>query len=223
MAPGDQPLLVLGTHNFAPELLDLISETPGFRVDGFVENVDRARTELEIEGLPVYWIDDADRFAATHLAVCALGTTTRSRLIEEAAGRGWGFVAIVHPRARVSARSEFGEGSVASVNVVVAVNARIGRHVILNRGASIGHDTVVGDYVTVGPGVNVAGLCSIGDGCYLRDRRHGCRSDHDRRGLGRRRGSRRDQGRAAQRRGAGIPSTRLQGGRRGPLKRQYCP
>ncbi len=167
MAPGDQPLLVLGTHNFAPELLDLISETPGFRVDGFVENVDRARTELEIEGLPVYWIDDADRFATTHLAVCALGTTTRNRLIEEAAGRGWGFAAIVHPRARVSARSEFGEGSVASVNVVVAVNARIGRHVILNRGASIGHDTVVGDYVTVGPGVNVAGMCSIGDGCYL--------------------------------------------------------
>lgn len=167
MAPGDQPLLVLGTHNFAPELLDLISETPGFRVDGFVENVDRARTQMEIEGLPVYWIDDVDRFATTHLAVCALGTTTRSRLIEEAARRGLRFVAIVHPRARLSARSTFGEGSVASVNVVVAVHARIGRHVILNRGASIGHDTVVGDYVTVGPGVNVAGMCSIGDGCYL--------------------------------------------------------
>ena len=158
---------MLGTHNFAPELHDLISETPGFRVDGFVENVDRARTELEIEGLPVYWIDDVERFATTHRAVCALGTTTRSRLIEEAAGRGLHFAAIVHPRARVSARSEFGEGSVASVNAVVAVNARIGRHVILNRGASIGHDTVVGDYVTVGPGVNVAGMCSIGDGCYF--------------------------------------------------------
>lgn len=158
---------MLGTHHFAPELLDLISETPGFRVDGFVENVDRTRTQIEIEGLPVYWIDNIDRFSATHRAVCALGTTTRSRLIEEAAARGLRFVAIVHPRARVSARSQFGEGSVASVNVVVAVNARVGRHVILNRGATIGHDTVVGDYVTVGPGVNVAGLCSIGDSCYL--------------------------------------------------------
>jgi sugar O-acyltransferase (sialic acid O-acetyltransferase NeuD family) len=167
VARGDQALLVLGTHHFAPELLDLISETPGFRVDGFVENVDRARTEVEIEGLPVYWIDDVDRFATTHRVVCALGTTTRRRLIEEAAAHGLRFAAIVHPRARVSARSEFGEGSVASVNAVVAVNARIGRHVILNRGATIGHDTVVGDYVTVGPGVNVAGLCSIGGGCYL--------------------------------------------------------
>jgi sugar O-acyltransferase (sialic acid O-acetyltransferase NeuD family) len=158
---------VLGTHHFAPELLDLISETPGFRVDGFVENIDRARTELEIEGLPVYWIDDVARFSATHRAVCALGTTTRSRLIDEAGKRGLPFATIVHPRARVSARSEFGEGSVASVNAVVAANARVGRHVILNRGASIGHDTVVGDYVTIGPGVNVAGLCTIGDGCYL--------------------------------------------------------
>jgi sugar O-acyltransferase (sialic acid O-acetyltransferase NeuD family) len=167
VARRDLPLLVLGTHRFAPELLDLISETPGFRVDGFVENIDRARTQTEIEGLPVYWIDDVDRFAATHRAVCALGTTTRSRLIEEAAERGLLFAAIVHPRARVSSRSEFGEGSLASVNVVVAANARVGRHVILNRGALIGHDTVIGDYVTVGPGVNVAGLCSIGDGCYL--------------------------------------------------------
>jgi len=162
-----QPLLILGTHFFAPEVLDLISETPGFRVDGFVENLDRERTTEPLAGLPVHWIDDVVRFAPTHRAVCALGTTKRRRLIEEAAALGLGFATVMHPRARVSTRSTLGEGTIASVGVIVAVNTRIGRHVILNRGALIGHDTVVGDYVTVGPGANVAGLCTIGDGAYV--------------------------------------------------------
>lgn len=162
-----QPLLILGTHFFAPEVLDLISETPGFRVDGFVENLDRERTTEPLAGLPVHWIDDVVRFAPTHRAVCALGTTKRRRLIEEAAALGLGFATVMHPRARVSTRSTLGEGTIASVGVIVAVNTRIGRHVILNRGALIGHDTVVGDYVTVGPGANVAGLCTIGDGAYI--------------------------------------------------------
>ena len=164
---SEQPLLVLGTHAFASEVLDLVSETPGFRVDGFVENLDRTRAEDDLEGLPVHWIDDVDRFAATHRAVCALGTTKRRRIIEEAAARGLGFATVVHPAARVSSRSELGEGTLASAGVVVAANARIGRHVILNRGALVGHDTVIGDYVTVGPGANVAGLCRVEDGAYL--------------------------------------------------------
>ena len=162
-----QPLVVLGTHHFAPEVLDLVSETPGFRVDAFVENLDRARTDEPIEGLPVLWIDDAAELAATHLAVCALGTTKRRRIVEEAQALGFRFATVVHPVARVSARSELGEGTIASVGVVVAARTRIGRHVILNRGALVGHDTEIGDFVTVGPGANVAGLCRIGSGAYL--------------------------------------------------------
>ena len=162
-----QPLVVLGTHHFAPEVLDLVSETPGFRVDAFVENLDRARTEEPIEGLPVLWIDDAARLVPTHRAVCALGTTKRRRIVEEAEALGFGFATIVHPLARVSSRSSLGEGTIASVGVVVAARTRIGRHVILNRGALVGHDTEVGDFVTIGPGANVAGLCRVGSGAYL--------------------------------------------------------
>ena len=166
-ATRDQALVLLGTHNFAPEVLDLVEETPGFRVDAFVENLDRARTERRIEGVRVVWIEDAAELAATHLAVCALGTTKRRRIVEEAEALGFGFATVVHPLARVSRRSSLGEGTIASVGAVVAARTRIGRHVILNRGALVGHDTEIGDFVTLGPGANVAGLCRIRSGAYL--------------------------------------------------------
>ena len=162
-----QPLLVLGTHYFAPEVFDLVSDLPGFRVDGFVENQDRARTEQELEGLPVHWIDDVGRFADTHLAVCALGTTARGHFIEQAEAAGLRFATIVHPTAHVSARSTLGPGTIVSAGVVVATRTRIGAHVIVNRGALIGHDGEIEDLVTVGPGANIAGVCRIGARTYV--------------------------------------------------------
>jgi sugar O-acyltransferase (sialic acid O-acetyltransferase NeuD family) len=158
---------VLGTHHFAPEVLDLVEETPGFRVDAFVENLDRAQDGGADRGRPRAWIDDAAELASTHLAVCALGTTKRRRIVDEAAALGFGFATVVHPLARVSSGSRLGEGTIASVGVVVAARTLIGRHVILNRGVLVGHDTKIGDFVTLGPGANVAGLCRIGDGAYL--------------------------------------------------------
>jgi len=162
-----QALLILGTHHFAPEVYDLIADTADFRVDGFVENLDRERTRQPIQEKPVYWIDDVGQFADTHKAICALGTPKRVRLIEEAAARGLTFATFVHPTARVSRRSTLGEGAFVSAGAIVATRTRIGSHVIVNRGALIGHDVKVGDYVTIGPGANVAGLCRVGPGAYI--------------------------------------------------------
>ena len=162
-----QPLLVLGTHFFAPEVFDLVSELPEFRVEGFVENQDRARTESTIEGLPVHWIDDVGRLADTHLAVCALGTTARGSFVAQAEAAGLGFATIVHPAARVSSRAELSDGVIVSAGAIVATHTHIGPHVIVNRGALIGHDVEIGECVTIGPGANIAGLCRIGARTYV--------------------------------------------------------
>ena len=74
-------LLVLGTRSFAPEIADVASEIPGVEVAGFVENMDRDKCSEELEGLPIYWVDDIASMRDSHVAVCALGTTTRSRFI----------------------------------------------------------------------------------------------------------------------------------------------
>ena len=160
-------LLILGTRTFAPEIADVASEIPDVEIAGFVENMDRAKCSETLEGLPIFWIDDIANLADSHLAVCALGTTHRSRFIEQAASLGLRFATIVHPGARISRNSTVGEGSIVCPGVVVATRTTIGRHVILNRGALIGHHTTVGDYCSIMPGANVAGACTIGEATYV--------------------------------------------------------
>ena len=161
------PLLVLGTRTLAEEVADLAADTPGFRVAGFVENLDRERCREPLRGLPVHWIDDVRELARDHVAVCALATTKRRRFVEEAAALGLGFAMLVHPTAHVSRTAHLGEGSIVGAGVVVGAQSSLRRHVFLNRGVLVGHHTEIGDYVTLQPGANVAGACRIGEGTYV--------------------------------------------------------
>ena len=81
-------LLILGTRTFAPEIADVAADVPGVEIAGFVENTDRARCSETLEGLPIHWVDDISSFTDTHLAVCALGTTQRSRFIDQVSALG---------------------------------------------------------------------------------------------------------------------------------------
>ena len=164
---SDRPVLVLGTRTFALEIADLVSETPGLRVAGFVENLDRERCADPLDGLPVHWIEDVPALASSHLAVCGIATTRRSRFVDEAVAAGLGFATLVHPAARLSSRSEVAEGTILAPRVVVGSHSRLGRHVLVNRGVLIGHHTEIGDYATLQPGSNVAGACSIGPGAFV--------------------------------------------------------
>jgi acetyltransferase EpsM len=166
-ATADRPILILGTRTFAEHVADLVDETPGYRVAGFVENMDRDRCAMPLLDLPVYWIDDIAPLARTHAAVCALSTTLRSRFTGQAAALGMPFATVIHPGAHVSRRSTVGEGSIVSVGAIIAGFTHIGRHVIVSRGAGIGHHTRIGDYVTIQPGANVAGACRIGEAAYI--------------------------------------------------------
>src|SRR5215471_4277652 len=97
-----KPLVILGARSYAREVADLVSEIPGYELSGFVENVDRDRCDVDLEGLPVHWVDDLPALASTHWGICGLGSTKRAALIAQAAGHGMRFATLIHPAARVS-------------------------------------------------------------------------------------------------------------------------
>ncbi len=164
---GLRPLLILGTRMLALEMADLISEMPTWRLEGFVENLERERCAEPLIGLPVHWVDDLDRFARTHHAICGISTPQRTHYVAQVAAHGLPFATLVHPTAHVSKTSALGEGTFLSAGVLVAAYTRIGSYVFVNRGASIGHHTTVADFVSIQPGANIGGDCQIEAGAYV--------------------------------------------------------
>jgi sugar O-acyltransferase (sialic acid O-acetyltransferase NeuD family) len=144
-----------------------VATSAGHDVAGFVENLDRARCDVTVAGLPVYWIDDVPALAATHDAVCGIGTTRRSVFTDQAAERGLGFATIVHPASHVSDTAILGGGTIVGAGAVVGAYTTLGRHVMVNRGALVGHHTEIGDYVSIQAGANVAGSCRVGAATFV--------------------------------------------------------
>jgi sugar O-acyltransferase (sialic acid O-acetyltransferase NeuD family) len=162
-----QPVLILGTRTLAVEVMDLISDMPGYEVAGFVENLERQLAGTELEGRPVLWIDDLPRYTATHWGVCALSTTHRRKYVAQATALGLRLGTFVHPTAWVSARARLGEGCFVSAMAAIATHTTLGRSVFVNRGALIGHHTSIGDYCTIQPGANVAGAVTVGSDTFV--------------------------------------------------------
>jgi sugar O-acyltransferase (sialic acid O-acetyltransferase NeuD family) len=160
-------LIILGTRLYAEEVADLVGDDSAYELAGFGENWERERCRAPFLGLPVHWVDDLPALAATHVAVCAIGTPKRAAYITQVEGMGFRFATIVHPTARISRTARVGAGSIVSAGVVIAAHTTIGRHVIVNRGSLLGHHTEIGDCVTISPGANIAGCVRIGPGAYV--------------------------------------------------------
>ena len=163
----EKPLLILGTRMLAQELADLVSEVPGYRLVGFVENMEPDRCREPLEGLPVHWIDTLGKLAHDHFAICGISTTHRTGYIQQVRALGMPFATIVHPTSRISSRTTLGTGTIISASVTIAAHSRLGNHVFVNRGALIGHHTTICDYATIQPGANIAGACHVGEGAYI--------------------------------------------------------
>jgi acetyltransferase EpsM len=160
-------LLILGSRVFAEEVADLVAQANTHRLVGFVENRDPGRCDSPLLQRPVHWIDDVAPLAATHLAVCAIGTNRRRALVDQIAALGFDFATVSHPSTCISPTAIIGCGCVLSAGVIVATQSQIDEQTIVNRGSLIGHHTHIGRFVTVAPGANVAGCVTLGDGAYI--------------------------------------------------------
>ena len=161
-----QRLVVLGTTDFSESVAET-ARLAGFAVAGFVENLSRERCAERLAGLPIHWIDDAAGFADTHEAICGLGTTRRSILVEQAAALGFRFATVVHPTAYVAPSTTLGSGVYVGPHAAISAACRIGNHVIVLQGSLVGHHVDVGDYSSLMMGAAVAGSTRIGEATWI--------------------------------------------------------
>jgi sugar O-acyltransferase (sialic acid O-acetyltransferase NeuD family) len=75
--------------------------------------------------------------------------------------------AVLSSHATVSESAITGCGTVVMQNAVIQSCVKIGRHCIVNTGATIDHDCETGDFVHIAPGSTLCGNVQIGEGSLI--------------------------------------------------------
>ncbi|WP_270936844.1 LbetaH domain-containing protein [Falsiroseomonas oryzae] len=126
---------------------------------------------------PGYALDDAKLVPLAALDgallalpfLCPLFTPANRRAaVAEASALGLRpAAALVDPTAIVASSASLADGVFVAAGAILAALARLGEHVLVNRGASIGHHTELGTFASIGPGAVLTGQVRIGPGAMI--------------------------------------------------------
>jgi sugar O-acyltransferase (sialic acid O-acetyltransferase NeuD family) len=91
----------------------------------------------------------------------------RRHVAEQLEARGARFLTLIHPTAIVADTAEIGPGTVICPYAIVSDAVRLGRLVLVNYHASLGHDAAAGDYAVLSPYATMGGYASVGSDVFL--------------------------------------------------------
>jgi len=153
------PLLIVGTGGHARECIEA-AQAAGRRIKGLLDQ-DSVAWGKTLLGVPVLSGDPTEHKAADTEWLIAVGDNgARARLA--AALDGCAFATLVHPFSWVSPSAVTGDGCMIFAGTVLQTGVRLGRHVIINTGATVSHDCQVGDCSHIAVGAHLAGNVGIG-------------------------------------------------------------
>ena len=160
-------LFIVGAGGFGREAVWTVERInaslpePQWNVIGFADD-DPRKAEGNFEGYPMLGsVEKASQDHPGASVFIAIGDNAiRRRLYAQL--RGHDFPALVDPTAQVSPTTEFRHGTYIAVEAVVSVGTEIGKFVIINSRAGVGHDSKVGDFTNIAPGVTLSGHTTVG-------------------------------------------------------------
>lgn len=170
---SERNLIILGDAGFAREVAWLVRdinhrEPKKWNLIGFCGHKALPK-DRRISSLPVLGMEDIKKFLPQLYAVAAIGNPLlKKRAISEAQDIGCRFATLVHPTVQYDkATVSIGPGSIICAGSILTVDIRIGAHVTINLGCTIGHDCSIDDFATISPGVHLSGYTIVREGAYL--------------------------------------------------------
>ena len=113
-------------------------------------------------------LKDLNNWQESLNVVFAIGNPeVKKKIIQGISNSHLSFPILIHPTVGIGNNVIIGEGSIICAACIITVDIRIGKHVILNLGCTIGHDSIIGDYGSFMPSVNISGEVITGDSIYV--------------------------------------------------------
>ena len=167
-------VVIIGAGGHAREVADVLLALqrtyPGVvEIAGFLADDEPDPAVIEPYQAPFLGaVDRLETLASDVAYLIGIGSPAARRQIDAfATGLRREAPVVVHPSATLSVGVSLGPGSILFQGVHLTNTIRTGRHVHVNRGATVSHDCSIGSYSTLGPLSNALGGVTIGEGVFV--------------------------------------------------------
>lgn len=161
-------LIIIGAGGMGREVYHLARECEGYgkqyEIKGFLDDNLSALDGFEYPYPPIIGTINDYQILKDDVFACSMGEVhTKVRIVEIIESRGGEFISLIHPNAPINETAILGNGALVFHDVHVGSEAIIGKHVMLQSYAAIGHDVTIGDFTRIDPKVSVIGGVKVGN------------------------------------------------------------
>jgi sugar O-acyltransferase (sialic acid O-acetyltransferase NeuD family) len=170
-SPADfRRILIIGAGGFGREVLHWATAawpSDAKRIAGFL-SADSGRLHGHSTHLAIVGDPETFEFEPGDACLLAIGIPgVRRQVAESLLARGAEFLTLIHPTAIVAPTATIGSGSIICPYAIVSDSCRLGRFVIVNYHASLGHDSGAEDFSVLSPYASLGGNACLGTDAFL--------------------------------------------------------
>lgn len=160
-------LVILGAGEFARQILGILEDInchhTAYQLLGFL---DTNKTD-SVEGVPMLGGDEQLGSMDADYVIGVGSPPLRHKLGSLADNYGRTAASLLHSAAWVDRRARVGPGTLVAECAHIQYGATVGRHVIVNINAIVGHDCQVGDYSALAGNVIIGARARIGSDVFF--------------------------------------------------------
>lgn len=162
-----EPIVVLGAGGFARQMISLVQDINAVEAQYDVIGFLAPETPPEPIPLPILGIDEKLREITARYVIGIGIPHVRANLDEFAHRVGRDTVTLIHPQSNIEIDVYLDPGCVILPGARLQTGTSLGRHVLVNANAVVGHDCHVADHVVLSPSSVVAGNAWIGERTFI--------------------------------------------------------
>ena len=171
-------ICIAGTGGLAREVLMCLKDCMSKNPNAYSQNIsfmekDEYYENNSLEGIPIIRQSNFD--PKTQLAIIAVGDVNLRKQIANALPSETRYATLVHPSATITKTTIIKEGSVVMAGAVLSCNIELGKHTIVDRLSTIGHDCSCEDFFHLAPlsvlsgNINVEEQVFVGSGSAIKE------------------------------------------------------